>query len=347
MGRPAVVAALLASLALLGAACTGSSKRLIPPPPDTVARISTAPPARDYSDVALSPVQGRTITPRTDIMGGEAILSGQVVGPDGPVAGATVRVERFVGDATARLDIVTNADGSWQAPAPPAPPPVTIDPLTTTTFPGQFPTIPSTTSPPVTAVPPSVTVTTLPPGLLGGRYRIRAWRSPDLALTIPQILFVEAKQRLPVALVLSRFTGLAVTSLNAPDPPVVGGTTTLTAVVSTVSVDDEGVVRSVPVPGATASLAVGSGWQFSGGSSVTNGQGRATFSLTCQTVGASPIELTINGSLSFSLTVRACVAPPSTTTTSTLPFDPFAPTTSTVFVPGGSTVTSRRTTSTT
>ena len=32
------------------------------------------------------------------------------------------------------------------------------------------------------------------PGILGGRYRLRAWRAPDMALTVPQILLARADE---------------------------------------------------------------------------------------------------------------------------------------------------------
>ncbi len=337
--RPPAVA-VLASVVAVGllavAACSGSSgKRLIPPPPGTVAVITTAPPGSDLTGVALSPVEGRVPTEDVEIMGGDSVLSGLIAGPDGPVAGATVRLERFVGDAMATLQVVSNADGTWRAPQLTAP--TTIPPVTTTasTVFGDLPTIPpptTTTAPP----PPSVTSAGSPKGLLGGRYRVRAWRTPDLALTAPQILFVEAKQEKQISLQLARYTGTTVSAITSPDPPVVDAAVSVTAVVTSANVDGNGVVRAVPLPNATVSLAVGSGFSLTGGPTLTNGQGRATFQLRCLALGQSPVELTVNGTQSFTLPVRACVAPPSTTTSS--PFlDPFGNPSTTSSIPGGAT----------
>jgi len=340
--RPTLVTILSAAVSvclLAVAACSGGTgKRLIPPPPDTVAKLTTAPPGSDYSSVPLNPVEGRTPPVTVAITGGDASLSGLIIGPEGPVPGATVRLERFVGDAVGHIDVISNADGTWRAPQ--LAPPTTVPTVPPTYFvtPGQ-PTI--ATSP--RYVPPSpVTSAVGPQGILGGRYRVRAWRSPDLALTTPQILFVEAKQNKQLGLQVSRYTGTSASAISAPDPPQLDTITNLTAVVTTVSVDADGVVRSAPLSGATLSLSVGSGWQYVGGPAFTNGQGRATFQLRCQALGQSPVDLSVNGGQTFSLPVRACVAPSSTSTS----FDPFGSSSSSSSLPGRTTTSNRFTPST-
>lgn len=308
----AALASVLSLALLVTAACAGSSKkRFIPPPPTTVAPVTTAPPGSDFTGVEIAPVEGRTPPETVQIIGGTATLGGVVTGPDGPVAGATVRLERFVGDASAKLDITTNPDGTWKAPQASPPPTVATIP-NLPLVPGQVP-IPPITIAPAPTVPTTVTG---PQGILGGRYRVRAWRTPDLALTTPQILFLDAKQNQTLGLALSRYQGVSASSISSPDPPVVNATTSLTVVVTTLSVNGDGIVSSVPLPNAAVSITVGANWIFSGGPSITNGQGRATFQLRCQTVGQSPVELTVNDSQTFSLPVRACVAPASTTTSS-------------------------------
>ncbi|HEV7888020.1 MAG TPA: hypothetical protein VGO92_10710, partial [Acidimicrobiales bacterium] len=49
-------------------------------------------------------------------------------------------------------------------------------------------------------------------GVLGGRYRVRAWRPLDLALTKPEVFFLNDGDTKQLALGLSRYSGLAVTS---------------------------------------------------------------------------------------------------------------------------------------
>jgi len=240
-----------------------------------------------------------------------------------------------VGDATAKLDVVTGGDGTWRAPQAAAPP--TVPTFSTAPLqPGQVPTVP-----PPTAAPPPPPKPTGPQGIFGGRYRVRAWRTPDLALTTPQILFVESTQNRNVGLQLSRYTGVSASSIYSPDPPLVGGSTSVTAVVTTLSVDGDGVVRSVPLANASISVSVDPPWLFSGGQLITNGQGRATFQLQCEAEGQGRVDLIVNSTHSFGLTFRPCVPPAPSTTTSL----PDASTTSSIL--GGTTSTTFGSTPTT
>jgi hypothetical protein len=65
----------------------------------------------DYSTVLLRGVPGSTTS--TIRERGEASIGGVVTGPDGPVGGATVRIERFVGDVVRRTDVATGPDGRF------------------------------------------------------------------------------------------------------------------------------------------------------------------------------------------------------------------------------------------
>ena len=75
--------------------------------PDTRAVVLPAVPSGPQEEIDHG-------IPRLAIRGGSAALQGSVVGPDGPVDGAVVRVERFVGDDFGREDVVTNEDGRWK-----------------------------------------------------------------------------------------------------------------------------------------------------------------------------------------------------------------------------------------
>lgn len=321
----------MVAMALLAvAACTGGgSKRYIPPPPISVAKITTAPPGSDFTGVALDPVAGKVTTVPVQVLGGDAAFSGIVLGPDGPASGATVRLERFVDDTVGRLDVTTNGDGTWRAPQPPrqAPAP-TVPTIPGSTFPGQVPTLaPITVAPPP---PPTTKPGPGPQGILGGRYRVRAWRSPDLALTTPQILFLEGGQNKQLTLQLSRYAGISVGAVSSPDPPILDAAVNVTAVVTGLSVDPDGVVKSVPAAGLPVVLSAGAGFSFNGGPTTTNAQGRATFQLTCVALGQGFLEITVNAAETFSLPVKPCVAPLPTTTTSPTVFDPTGGSSSTV-----------------
>src|SRR5205814_1608336 len=106
-------------------------------------------------------------------------LSGTVVGPDGPVPLATVRVERLQDDAVVfKGDIFTDATGKWRT--------------------GR---------------------------LVGGRWRARAWRAPDLADVNPTTVVLEAGQAKAVRLTAAHSRGglrRAAAPAAAPGPARVG-----------------------------------------------------------------------------------------------------------------------------
>lgn len=80
-----------------------------PPPP-----ITTVLPA-DTRGVALPVAEGLPpAPPGAAVLGGDAVVGGVVTGPGGPVPGATVRLERLVGEESDRLEVGTNADGWWE-----------------------------------------------------------------------------------------------------------------------------------------------------------------------------------------------------------------------------------------
>ena len=76
------------------------------PPP------STAPPGGALP--ALPAVDGTTTTALPPNVG-RARLSGFVTGPQGPVPGAVVRLERVIGGETQTVDVATGADGRYDA----------------------------------------------------------------------------------------------------------------------------------------------------------------------------------------------------------------------------------------
>lgn len=111
-------AAVLAAALITFSSCMTSGGRTVdplPPPPSTVAPPSTTI-APDFSGVALPGVRGSTTTTTISLGPGAAAFKGTVTGPEGPVAGAPVRVERLVGTAVAAMDVASQADGTWELP---------------------------------------------------------------------------------------------------------------------------------------------------------------------------------------------------------------------------------------
>ena len=93
---------------------SGDEARRLPPPSSTAPTLPEPTTSSiDLSRVALAPVRGQTTT--TFATTGDAVLAGVVTGPDGPVPGAVVRVERLIGDAPVQTNEVrAGADGAWQ-----------------------------------------------------------------------------------------------------------------------------------------------------------------------------------------------------------------------------------------
>ena len=100
---------------VLAAACSQKQKdaviRPLPPPSD-----ETTTTVADLSGVQLAGVAGRTTTTAVPVGPGGATISGTVIGPNGPVPGAIVHVERLVGDAVGAIDVATNAAGQYSVP---------------------------------------------------------------------------------------------------------------------------------------------------------------------------------------------------------------------------------------
>ncbi|HZQ27917.1 MAG TPA: carboxypeptidase-like regulatory domain-containing protein [Acidimicrobiales bacterium] len=296
MKRGALAAVALA--AAVTAACSPRGIPDLPAPPSTVAPLpaTTVP---DFSDAALKPVPGRTTTtiPMTP---GRASLNGTVVGPDGPVGGAIVHVERLVGDGEASLDVATAVDGTWVVN-----------------------------------------------GVLGGRFRVRAWRPQDLALVKPEVFYLSDGEQRVVNLQLVRYAGLSVNAAVAPNPPEVGNPANLVVQVLQQSVDAQGVVRGTAVPFVRVELFGGGDWQVnSANPAITDANGLATWELTCQSAGKQALAVVVGDSQQLPVDLGPCAVPPPTTTTSTTG-EPASSSTTTSSTTTSSTSRSSSTTSTT
>ena len=251
---------LLGVAGLVLAGCAPGAVSALPAPPTTAPSQSTTT-TPDYTGVVLPSVAGRTTIPGVAFGPGRASLSGAVSGPNGPTGGATVEIQRFVGDATGTMRIAAGPDGRWSLP-----------------------------------------------GVPGGRYRVRAWRSPDQTMSSPAIFFLGGSESRTVDLTLQDFSGPVVTSAIAPNPPVVSQPANLVVDVSTRSVDSNGVGRSNPAAGATAQLTGSGAWQISGANTAsTDGGGQATWQVTCQGSGTQPLSVSVNGGLPLPINLSACV----------------------------------------
>jgi hypothetical protein len=116
------------TLALCLDACSGNSSRA----GDTTTTPTTAPAVADDQPAGLHPPPGFKVPDTRNavllaapskaksapipVVGGDTTVQGTVQGPDGPVAGATVLVERFVGTASGSLQVGTDGGGHYVVP---------------------------------------------------------------------------------------------------------------------------------------------------------------------------------------------------------------------------------------
>ena len=155
------------------------------------------------------------------------------------------------------------------------------------------------------------------PQVLGGRYRARAWRTPDLAQTTWTAVFVGKDETKNVQLKLRTVGGLDVKASIAPDPPYLGEYANLVVQITAKVVDERGIVRASPQDNVRVDLIGTSGWRVdSPNPTVTDGNGRAEWTLRCRGTGRNPLAVTV-GSQTVPLDVNACVERPEETTTTT------------------------------
>lgn len=160
--------------------------------------------------------------------------------------------------------------------------------------------------------------------VLGGRWRIRAWKSPDLDLTTPQIVFVGATQSPAMTLQMASYPARQVSAAINPSNPIVGTPANLVVQVVQPTVSSQGVLAYPPVTGATVSLVDGPDWQIQNSNPVlTDGSGEALFTIVCTTAGTAPLSAQVGGANPVALQMPGCGAPvftpPTTTTFSQVP----------------------------
>lgn len=153
-------------------------------------------------------------------------------------------------------------------------------------------------------------------GVLGGSYRVRAFRAPDLATLEAANVFVGAADNVPVALQLLRQFGTTPQVAVAPNPPRAGVLASLAVQVTSRSVGADGTITGNPLAGATLELQGGTGWAVGGFNPVVaDANGRARWDVLCRAAGAQAMRLVVNGLEQFALALPDCLPPPATTTT--------------------------------
>lgn len=149
------------------------------------------------------------------------------------------------------------------------------------------------------------------PNVLGGAYRVRAWRSPDLGQVDPALVFVAATETRDLEMKLERHFGTTPLPTVAPLKPIVGDPTNMALQLSNRSVDAAGLIQGTPMAGVTVALDGGGGWVvLQPNPTVTDASGRARWQLVCAAVGVQPMRLVVNGVEQFQLALPACAPQP-------------------------------------
>lgn len=260
-----LMVAVLSVVGLLG--CSGSDpKRLEGEATETTVEAPSTteggggPVTTLRPEVTIAGVPRATTTLPASLGPGQARLSGTVTGPSGPVDGAVVRVERFVGTKTAVVEVETDG-GSWFVDA-----------------------------------------------ILGGAYRVQAFRPPDLAQGQATTFFLGASESKVVDLSLLRYGDNTLTATLDPNPPVVGQETELVVTSADSDVDATGRLVRVGRPGVRMQLVSGSAILLeSPALTVTDGEGRAVWRFRCGSPGALNMSVLISGS-GAPLALPPCVA---------------------------------------
>ncbi len=153
-------------------------------------------------------------------------------------------------------------------------------------------------------------------GLPGGRYRVRAFLAPALALVTPDVRFLRAGEEHTFDLAMTDQRGVVARAAVAPDPPYLGENVNLAVVIASRSVDADGVVRSTPVGGIRVELDGLGAWTLrardvprgpleprvtsttepslaSSRVAFTDGSGQVLFQLTCQQPGAPGLSVLV------------------------------------------------------
>lgn len=163
------------------------------------------------------------------------------------------------------------------------------------------------------------------PAIRGGAYRVRAWRTPDLALVQPAFIFIGAKETFPLDLKVERYAGPFATASVAPNPPVVGAPANLVVQLSQRSVDDRGFVIGVPLVGTPAQLASSTGgWVVaSANPALSDANGRARWIVRCGAGGSQPLSVSVGGAAApLTLALPPCTEPAPATSTPAGPTTP-------------------------
>ncbi len=157
-------------------------------------------------------------------------------------------------------------------------------------------------------------------GLLGGRYRVRAWLQPSLAAVQSVTGFVAEGESLNLKVIVERHDALTLQVASAVGSMTVGVPAGVSALMTQQSVDANGIVLDAPVAGVSLVLVGSAGLGVEQPNpAVTNAAGRASWSVVCASPGTYVVSVSSTAPpAAAGATLPACTtAPPPTSSTTT------------------------------
>jgi hypothetical protein len=237
----------------------GQSPYVIPAAPDT--RVEQPP------TLAFATTEDQY--PVVPMVGGTTVLSGVVLGPDGPVPGATVEIQRHTADGVAFRTIAADDAGRWRAT-----------------------------------------------GLLGGRYRVRAWLPGALAMGSSEVAFVPDGEAKDFEFLLWGIDPSPKLELVKNNEVYLGVPATIAVVLTRPVIDDRGVVVTTPIGGSPIFVSASQNMTvLSDPTQSTDVDGVARFAIVCSALPAADVINTgvliaRADDLVQTFPMPACVLPP-------------------------------------
>ena len=155
--------------------------------------------------------------------------------------------------------------------------------------------------------------------ILGGSYRVRAFKSPDFVQSPVESFFLAANERRNLDFKLRAAGVERITAAVSPNPPRVDQGATLTITIGTERVDDQGRPSIAPRPGVVMTLGGGPGFVVESVPQVlTDSSGAASWRIRCTIEGANTVSLTIANGITQAR-IPSCTAAPAPAPTTTRP----------------------------
>lgn len=153
---------------------------------------------------------------------------------------------------------------------------------------------------------------------LGGRYRIRAWDSPELSAIPSVTTFIPAKGDVTVEVPMRRFEGPRIQVALDTAVPAVGSPATLKALLTEQQVDGEGYLSGEGIGDGTLTLTVDSSALRIGSENptTTSSDGSASWTVTCRAEGSHDVTVEYED-VAVVVTLPYCLPASEAPTTST------------------------------